>query len=91
MPEDHEDKWLATCTILTTSATDTLGHIHERSPVIIPEDWHEDWLDAKTTDKNTVRELLDALPEPHLLPYEVSDRVNSVRNNGPELIEPVPS
>ncbi|EMY35633.1 hypothetical protein D477_003023 [Arthrobacter crystallopoietes BAB-32] len=38
-----------------------------------------------------MRELLDALPEPHLLPYEVSDRVNSVRNNGPELIEPVPS
>lgn len=90
LPEDHEDKWLATCTILTTSATDTLGHIHERSPVTIPENLQSDWLDTKTTDKDTIRQLLDSLPEPHLVPYEVSDRVNSVRNNGPELIEPAP-
>jgi putative SOS response-associated peptidase YedK len=89
LPEDDEHKWLATCTILTTSATDALGHVHERSPVIIPEDWQAEWLDAKTTDKAAVRQMLDALPEPVLVPYEVSDRVNSVRNNGPELIKPV--
>lgn len=29
LQEDHEDKWLVTCTILTPSATDALGHIHE--------------------------------------------------------------
>jgi hypothetical protein len=29
------------------------------------------------------RQLLDALPEPTLVPYEESDRMNSVRNNGP--------
>jgi putative SOS response-associated peptidase YedK len=91
LPEDHEHKWLASCTILTTMATDALGHIHERSPVLIPEDWQAEWLNAKTTDRTAVRQLLDALPEPRLVPYEVSDRVNSVRNNGPELIEPVPT
>jgi putative SOS response-associated peptidase YedK len=89
LPEDHADKWLATCTILTASATDALGHIHERTPVIIPENRQSDWLDTKLTDKDTIRQLLDSLPEPHLVPYEVSNRVNAVRNNGPELIEPV--
>jgi hypothetical protein len=29
------------------------------------------------------------MPEPHLTPRIVGSMVNSVRNNGPELIEPV--
>jgi putative SOS response-associated peptidase YedK len=89
LPEDHPDKWLATCTILTRPATDALGHIHDRTPVIVPEDLQADWLDPKTTAKTDVAGLLDAIPNPELVPVTVSDRVNSVRNNGPELIEPV--
>ncbi|MCP3800672.1 SOS response-associated peptidase [Allokutzneria sp. A3M-2-11 16] len=27
---------MCTCTILTTTATDALGHIHDRSPVVLP-------------------------------------------------------
>ncbi len=40
------------------------------------------------TGKAEVQSLLDSLPEPVLTPRIVSTRVNSVRNNGPELIEP---
>ena len=47
-----------------------------------------DWLDPGTTDKADVQQLLQAVPEPVLTPRIVSDRVNSVRNNGPELVEP---
>lgn len=47
-----------------------------------------EWLDPDLTDKNDVQPLLDSLPEPTLTPRIVSTRVNSVRNNGPELIEP---
>jgi hypothetical protein len=36
-----------------------------------------------------VKELLAAVPEPLLTPREVSSSVNSVRNDGPELIEAV--
>lgn len=49
---------------------------------------YADWLDPGTTDKAGVQQLLDAVPEPVLTPRIVSDRVNSVRNNGPELVEP---
>jgi len=45
-------------------------------------------LDPDLTDKNDVQHLLDSLPEPTLTPRIVSTRVNSVRNNGPELIGP---
>ncbi|MFD1211639.1 SOS response-associated peptidase [Arthrobacter sp. GCM10027362] len=89
LPEDHEDKWLMTCTILTRPAQDALGHVHDRTPVIVPAGLQADWLDPRLTGKADVRSLLDEIPEPHLVPRVVSDRVNSVRNNGPELIEPV--
>lgn len=61
---------------------------NSRSPVIIPKDRFAEWLDPDLTDKADVQHLLDSLPEPTLTPRIVSTRANSVRNNGPELIEP---
>ena len=58
--------------------------------MIVPRDMYSGWLDPGTTDKAEIRQLLDAMPEPVLTPRVVGDRVNSVRNDGPELIEPAP-
>lgn len=91
LPNDHPDKWLRTATIITTNATDALGHIHDRTPLIVPPEMYSDWLDPDTTSEADVRALLDSMPEPHLIPRLVSNRVNSVRNDGPELIEPAPA
>ena len=88
LDEDDPGKWLLSCTILTTTTQDSLGHIHDRSPVIVPAAMYGDWLDPETTGKDDVRQMLEAFGEPVLIPRTVSDRVNSVRNNGPELIEP---
>jgi putative SOS response-associated peptidase YedK len=88
LPEDDPGRWLLSCTVLTATAHDTLGHVHDRAPVIIPPDKYAAWLDPGTTDKEAVQQLLQGIPEPVLTPRIVSDRVNSVRNNGPELIEP---
>lgn len=88
LPEDDPERWMLTCTVLTTTAQDALGHIHERSPVIIPKDRFAEWLDPDLTDKDDIQHLLDSLPDPTLTPCVVSARVSSVRNNGPELIEP---
>lgn len=87
LPEDHPDKWMRSCTIITTMASDALGHIHDRTPMLVPPELYGDWLDPLTTAKTDVRNLLAAMPAPHLLPRMVSTKVNSVRNNGPELIE----
>ncbi|WP_074591063.1 SOS response-associated peptidase [Arthrobacter cupressi] len=87
LPDGHPEKWLRTATIITTAATDALGHIHDRTPLIVPPDMWTDWLDPETTKEADVRALLDSMPEPHLVPRIVSDKVNYVRNNGPELIE----
>ncbi|MEO9220787.1 MAG: SOS response-associated peptidase [Mycobacteriaceae bacterium] len=89
--KEHDDphRWVLSVTVLTTTASDSLGHIHDRSPVVLPAGMLDDWLDPTLTDPNLVRELLAAVPEPCLQPYEVSTAVNSVRNNSPELLRPV--
>jgi putative SOS response-associated peptidase YedK len=86
---DDVEHWLWTYTILTTTTQDALGHIHDRSPVVLPRQLQDAWLDPRLTDLEQVRELLAAVPSPELTTYEVSTAVNSVRNNGPELILPV--
>jgi putative SOS response-associated peptidase YedK len=89
VPPDDADAWLWTTTIITTSAQDDLGHIHDRMPMIIdPASW-TDWLDPANHDVADLRSLLVPAAVGGLTTYPVSTAVNSVRNNGPKLIEPV--
>jgi putative SOS response-associated peptidase YedK len=89
VPPDDADAWLWTTTIITTSAPDDLGHIHDRMPMIIdPASW-TDWLDPANHDVADLRSLLVPAAGGGLTTYPVSTAVNSVRNNGPMLIEPV--
>jgi putative SOS response-associated peptidase YedK len=86
---DDEDAWLWTATVITTSAPDELGMIHDRMPMIIdPVSW-ADWLDPANSDVADVRALLAPAAANGLTTFPVSTEVNSVRNNGPQLIEPI--
>ncbi|WP_084959304.1 SOS response-associated peptidase [Thermoactinospora rubra] len=88
--DDDPLKWLVTCTVITTQAQDEAGRIHDRMPMMIePERWG-DWLDPKLTDPQQARTLLVPAGSERLVAYPVSTDVNNVRNNGPELIKPLP-
>lgn len=87
--EEDPDRWVWSVTVLTAPAADALGHIHDRSPVIVPESLRAAWLDPAMTDLGSVQEMLAAIPEPSLVPYEVSSMVNSVKNDNPDLLQPV--
>ena len=88
-PADDPGRWLWTATIITQPATDLMGQIHDRTPVAVPEEMWAAWLDCRSDDPQTARDLLDQMPALHLAPDVVSTAVGNVRNNGPELIEPV--
>lgn len=88
IPEGEPGEWLMTTAILTRPAADTLGHIHDRMPIVVPPGLQDDWLDPGTTAKDDVRTLLEAIPDPDLTPRTVGAAVGNVRNNGPELITP---
>ena len=48
--EDADDPWLWTCTVLTTSAPDDLGRIHDRMPLLVERDRYAQWLDPTRDD-----------------------------------------
>lgn len=79
---------LYSCAILTTEANDLVARIHDRMPVILdPSDW-DSWLAAATTPEE-LHTLLRPAPAELLAAYAVSAAVNNVRNEGPELLDPL--
>ena len=80
---------LATCAILTTDPYPLLRNLHHRMAVMLRPEHVDAWLDPAVTDVGLLQELLDPLPEDELEAYEVGRGVSNVRNDGPELTEPV--
>jgi putative SOS response-associated peptidase YedK len=92
VPEDaDEDPWLWTVTVLTTSAPDELGRIHDRMPLLVERKRYAEWLDPSVDDPDALRKLLVPAAPGLLTAYPVATTVNNVRNNGPELVEPIPA
>ena len=87
---DDPDAWLLTATIITTEATDAVGRIHDRMPVVIAHDDWARWLDPDVSDRTAVDAMMRPALSTTLQAFPVSVRVNNVRNNGPELVEPLP-
>jgi putative SOS response-associated peptidase YedK len=81
--------WLWTATILTTTATDDLGRIHDRAPVLVPRDHLDRWLDPEMTDPGEFADVLAGAAPGLLEAFPVSTDVNNVRNNDPGLLEPL--
>jgi putative SOS response-associated peptidase YedK len=76
--------------IITRDAEGELGTIHNRMPVCMPKDRWEQWLDQTLNNTEGITSLM-SLPNPqeHLRFWPVRDLINSIRNSGPELAEPV--
>jgi putative SOS response-associated peptidase YedK len=86
---DAEDQPLRTCVIITTDANKLLLPIHDRMPVILPPNVWDQWLDPENEDVERLQKLLVPAPAREFEVQEISTRVNNVRNEGPELVEPV--
>lgn len=77
---------LLSCTIITTDAAGPLADIHDRMPLSISRDDWDRWLDPDAPiDEGLLRGHGDL---DRIEVRQVSRLVNSIRNNGPELIEP---
>jgi len=83
--------WLWTAAIITTQATDDVGQIHDRMPMVITPDHWADWLDPDNTEPSQLHAAMLPAMAGGLTSHPVSVAVNSVRNNGPDLIKPLES
>ena len=89
LPDDHPQAWLWTATIITTRATDEVGWVHDRMPMVISPDRWDDWLDPAPGDAERLLKVMAPAAADALETRPVSTAVNSVRNDGPDLIAPV--
>jgi len=88
--DPETDEWVVSYTILTTSAEDALGHLHDRMPLIVGKDAYAQWLDPTPQPADELLDLLVPAAPGLLDAFPVSKAVGNFRNNGPELIEPLP-
>jgi putative SOS response-associated peptidase YedK len=88
---DDDSAWLRTCSVITTEATDAVGHIHDRMPMVVPRTSWNDWLDPGLTDPQAALDLLQVTEAGSLEAYAVSTAVNKVSNNDASLLEPLPT
>jgi putative SOS response-associated peptidase YedK len=92
------DRWTApdgsvldSVAILTTAANRPMAQVHDRMPVILDERDIELWLDTEDPDPEALQALMKPCADDLMVLTAISDKVNKVANDGPDLIEPVPS
>jgi putative SOS response-associated peptidase YedK len=87
---ENQDTLNRTCAIITAPATGVIAGLHDRMPVALPPTAWDQWLDRSLTDPEETLSTLEAIDDDLWMERPVSRLVNSVRNNGPELLEPDP-
>ena len=68
-------------------ANRTIAPIHNRMPVILDEAGAADWMNGREPDPLSLKGLLVPAPDDLLVVRPASPLVNSVKNEGPELLE----
>ena len=66
-----------------------LTDIHDRMPVILPDDAYDLWLDPGFQKPDAICELLKPFDPALMRRYEVSSRVNLVKNDDAGCVEAV--
>ena len=91
------DRWISpegeirdSVAIITRDAVGDLAKVHNRMPLFLPRDRWGAWMDSTVTNVEEIRTLMQVPdPDAHLRYWPVSTLVNSIRNNGAELIAPI--
>ncbi len=66
-----------------------MSSVRDRRPVLLPRETWDDWLDPDLDDTEFLAPLLEPPPDDVLEMYPISTAVNNVRNQGPQLLEPM--
>jgi putative SOS response-associated peptidase YedK len=83
------DRVVRTFTIITSGPNEQMAGLHNRMPVVVPEEAWSMWLDPTLDDAAELHGLFEPTDEIALRIWPVSLLVNNVRNDGPELFEPL--
>jgi putative SOS response-associated peptidase YedK len=88
----EDGTWIESCVHITMPGNTLMRQVHNgganpfRMPAILRPEDYEAWLEG-TSDE--ARSVLEQFPSERMEAYEVSTKVNSPKNDEPDLIEPV--
>ena len=82
----NDEKWQASCAILTRDAVGPAAEVHDRMPVVLSKDAQDAWLDATRTDGAQAMALALAGGVTAIDHHPVSARVNAASNDDANLI-----
>ena len=80
-----DESKLYSCSIVTCAPSEQIAPIHDRMPVILDREDEAGWLDRETPGDELMAMLQ---PADELELTEVNEAVNSVREDGPHLLDP---
>ncbi len=82
---------LLTFSILTRAAAPGLAQLHDRMPVVLPEEQFAGWLDPANDNVAQLGRMISTGAVLEFKHYPVSTYVNDPRHQGQECIEPQPA
>ena len=85
-PNQSSGQVVHTAIALTTDANDMVSQVHHRMPVLLDRSGVANWLDEKNINPLAKIQVVD---NDALVACAVSTKVNSSRNYGSDLIEPI--
>lgn len=87
--KDPKGNEVRSTAIITTSPNALMEKIHDRMPVILARDTWQKWLDPEEVKPEYLQDLLKPYPAEEMEAWPISALVNSPKNDGPEVLEPV--
>jgi putative SOS response-associated peptidase YedK len=84
-----EGSQVCTTAIITTEANELVKPLHDRMPAIASPGEYDLWLDPTVHEKEKLLPMLKPCPTDELELYEVTAKVNSLKNDSPENIEKI--
>jgi putative SOS response-associated peptidase YedK len=92
-PDNSYPHGLITASVLTAAAVGPLAQVHDRMPLVLPPSAWDAWLDPDAGSEDEAVAALLVPPSAELVAEleirPISAAVNNVRNNGPELLDPL--
>jgi putative SOS response-associated peptidase YedK len=87
--KNPEGQFVETFSIITTTPNALCQDVHDRMPVILPDEHYDLWLDPGFHNTEELCALLKPYDAAQMKRHEVSTRVNAVKNDDPSCAEPV--
>jgi putative SOS response-associated peptidase YedK len=76
--------------IITTPSNDLIAPVYDRMPALLPPDCWPAWLGETSASDDALKAMLCPYPSGQMAMWPVGKAVGNVRNDHPDLFEPLP-